>query len=51
LAARRIKWEPPASATRGYVKLYVEHVQQANQGADLDFLIGKSGAEIPRDSH
>jgi L-arabonate dehydrase len=36
---------------RGYVKLYVDHVQQANEGADLDFLVGKSGAAVPRDSH
>ena len=51
LAARRAQWKPPASAGRGYLKLYVEHVQQANQGADLDFLVGKSGAHVPRDSH
>jgi L-arabonate dehydrase len=51
LAKRRAEWKPPASADRGYVKLYIEHVQQANQGADLDFLVGKSGATIPRDSH
>ena len=51
LALRRAEWKAPASATRGYVKLYVEHVQQANEGADLDFLVGKSGADVPRDSH
>ena len=51
LARRRADWKAPASADRGYVKLYVEHVQQANQGADLDFLVGKSGAIVPRDSH
>jgi L-arabonate dehydrase len=51
LAARRREWKPPASATRGYVKLYVEHVQQANKGADLDFLVGKSGSAVPRNSH
>jgi L-arabonate dehydrase len=36
---------------RGYLRLYVEHVQQASQGADLDFLAGHSGAEVPRDNH
>ena len=52
LAQRRKKWQPPKSPmTRGYVKLYVDHVNQANEGADLDFLIGKSGAAVPRDNH
>ena len=32
-------------------KLYVDHVLQADQGADLDFLVGASGAPVPRDSH
>jgi len=41
----------PPAPTRGYQKLYVEHVQQAHLGADLDFLVGKSGAAVPRDSH
>jgi dihydroxy-acid dehydratase len=36
---------------RGYVKLYVEHVNQAGDGVDLDFLVGKSGADVPRDNH
>jgi dihydroxy-acid dehydratase len=36
---------------RGYVNLYVTHVQQADLGADLDFLRGKSGSDVPRDSH
>jgi dihydroxy-acid dehydratase len=36
---------------RGYVKLYFDHVQQANQGADLDFLVGGSGSGIPKDNH
>ena len=52
LARRREKWKPPKpSMTRGYVKLYVDHVNQANEGADLDFLTGKSGAAVPRDNH
>ncbi|HKH62966.1 MAG TPA: IlvD/Edd family dehydratase [Flavitalea sp.] len=36
---------------RGYTNLYVNHVQQANLGADMDFLQGASGAEVTRDSH
>jgi dihydroxy-acid dehydratase len=52
LAARRAAWVPPApAATRGYVKMYLDHVQQANEGADLDFLVGSSGAPVPRDNH
>ena len=35
----------------GYQKMYVEHVMQADKGADLDFLIGKRGAEVKRHSH
>jgi len=38
-------------ADRGYVKLYQETVMQADQGADLEFLRGGSGAPVPRDSH
>ena len=51
LARRRQQWQAPVPPERGYVKLYVEHVQQAHLGADLDFLVGNSGAAIPRDSH
>jgi L-arabonate dehydrase len=52
LARRREAWrEPEAFFPRGYYKLYVEHVLQADRGADLDFLVGKSGAEVPRESH
>ena len=35
----------------GYQKMYVDHVMQADKGADLDFLIGKRGAEVKRHSH
>jgi hypothetical protein len=31
--------------------LYVDHVTQANEGADLDFLVGRRGAEVGRESH
>ena len=52
LAQRRAAWrQPKAPMQRGYCKLYVEHVLQADQGADLDFLVGKSGAFVPRDNH
>ncbi|HUQ73473.1 MAG TPA: IlvD/Edd family dehydratase [Burkholderiales bacterium] len=52
LKARRAKWKAPKPPLeRGYWKLYVDHVNQAHQGADLDFLVGKSGAFVPRDNH
>jgi dihydroxy-acid dehydratase len=48
LAKRRKKWKPPkAPMSRGYWKLYVDHVNQASEGADLDFLVGKSGSAVP----
>jgi dihydroxy-acid dehydratase len=40
-----------ASPRRGWERLYVDHVQQADTGADLDFLVGSSGANVSRDSH
>jgi L-arabonate dehydrase len=51
LALRRAEWTSPPSPERGWAKLYWDHVLQADEGADLDFLIGCSGAPIPRDSH
>jgi dihydroxy-acid dehydratase len=52
LAKRRKAWKAPkAPMSRGYWKLYVDHVNQASEGADLDFLVGKSGADVPRDNH
>lgn len=51
LVARRAQWTPPSLPARGWERLYVEHVQQAHLGADLDFLVGKSGAKVARDSH
>jgi dihydroxy-acid dehydratase len=47
---KRFHFLPPL-ANRGYVKLYIDHVQQAHLGADLDFLIGGSGSTVVRDSH
>ncbi len=40
-----------AAPDRGWQKLYVEHVMQADTGADLDFLIGSSGSRVSRESH
>ncbi len=52
LAKRRAAWKPPASPMkRGYWKLYVDHVNPASEGADLDFLVGGSGSAVPRDNH
>jgi L-arabonate dehydrase len=51
LAQRRADWTPPPGPQRGWAKLYFDHVLQAHEGCDLDFLVGCSGAPIPRDSH
>lgn len=40
-----------AQPSRGWAKLYVDHVMQADTGADLDFLVGSSGDEVSRESH
>ena len=52
LARRRSAWRPPdLGLTGGYQKLYVDHVLQADKGADLDFLVGCRGNAVPRESH
>ena len=52
LDRRRAAWTPPPPAmTSGYQKIYIDHVLQADRGCDLDFLVGKRGAAIPRESH
>ncbi len=52
LARRRARWTPAEPATdRGYCRLYVDHVLQADRGVDFDFLVGGSGAPVARDSH
>lgn len=52
LEKRKKEWKPlPFHMDRGYWYLYQKHVQQAHLGADLDFLQGKSGSTIKRDSH
>jgi L-arabonate dehydrase len=49
---RRAEWKPPhPSFERGYYQLYHDHVLQADRGADLDFLVGRSGSGVPRESH
>ncbi|MET0416808.1 MAG: dihydroxy-acid dehydratase, partial [Actinoplanes sp.] len=40
-----------ASPSRGWEKLYVSTVGQANTGADCDFLLGSSGDQVSRESH
>src|SRR4029078_1156235 len=52
LEKRRRAWKGFASPhVSGYAKLYVDHVTQADKGADLDFLVGQRGAAVPRESH
>ena len=51
LAERRAAWRPPTRTETGYQKLFVDHVLQADQGCDFDFLLGKRQAGIPRHSH
>jgi dihydroxy-acid dehydratase len=57
-AGELAKREPAAAMTaalparsRGWERLYMDHVMQADRGADLDFLVGSSGHEVTRDSH
>jgi L-arabonate dehydrase len=52
LNRRKSAWKPePDTWKGGYQRLYIDHVLQADQGADLDFLVGCRGAGIPRESH
>jgi dihydroxyacid dehydratase/phosphogluconate dehydratase len=52
LAKRRAAWTAPEPAFKsGYQRLYVDHVLQADKGADLDFLVGCRGSDVPRESH
>ena len=54
MARRRAAWEAartPSEYTRGWYRLYVDTVLQADQGVDLDFLVGKSTADVTRESH
>ena len=52
LARRRASWAPAVTlAESGYVRLFQEHVLEADEGADFDFLRGKRGADVPPGSH
>jgi L-arabonate dehydrase len=52
LERRKAAWRPPEPPlSSGYWKLYIDHVLQADEGADLDFLRGKRGAFVPKDNH
>ena len=50
-APRRLDPACPAPMASGYQRLYVDHVLQADEGADLDFLRGCRGHAVPRESH
>ena len=54
MAERLAEWRknrPAPRHTRGYYRLYSEHVLQADKGCDLDFLVGHSGSLVERESH
>ena len=53
IIAERLKTYQPIlpDIKGGYQKMYIDHVMQADKGADLDFLVGKRGSEVKRHSH
>jgi dihydroxy-acid dehydratase len=51
LLRRKAAWKAPEPPQRGWYRLFHDHVLQADQGMDLDFLVGSSGAAVPRDNH
>ncbi len=52
LSRRKANWQKPAPHyTRGYISLYEQTVQQSHLGADLSFLVDKSGSKVDRDVH
>jgi L-arabonate dehydrase len=51
LEARRANWNPQPLSSAGYARLYAEHVLQADEGADFDFLVGCRGSAVGRESH
>ncbi len=52
METRRKNWKPlDLGYVRGYAKMYIESVNQAHLGADFDFLVGKSGSKVNRESH
>ena len=49
---RKDAWKPPKKEfERGYVSMFVSHVEQADKGCDFDFLVGGSGSDVQRDLH
>jgi L-arabonate dehydrase len=48
LERRRSTWHPEPASPSGYLRLYSDHVMQADKGCDLDCLVGRRGAPIPR---
>lgn len=49
---RRAAWTAPEpDVSRGYTRLYLDHVTQADVGADFDFLAGRSGSAVPKPNH
>ncbi|MDB5829731.1 MAG: dihydroxy-acid dehydratase, partial [Variovorax sp.] len=51
LAAWQAEQRPDPADGSGYRKLYVDHVLQADEGCDFDFLVGQRGSAVPRHSH
>jgi dihydroxy-acid dehydratase len=52
LKARLAAWKPPVEPpASGYARLYHDHVQGADKGADMDFLVGCRGNAVARESH
>ena len=52
MVRRLAEWKAPEPPLKsGYWKLYIDHVLQADEGVDLDFLVGKRGSFVPRDNH
>ena len=53
IISKRLKEYQPVlpEIKSGYQKMYIDHVMQADKGADLDFLVGKRGSEVKRHSH
>jgi len=48
LESRRRAWHPATAPASGYLRLYSDHVMQADKGCDLDILVGRRGAPIPQ---
>ena len=52
LTARLADWTPPVQRPNGgYAQLYHDTVNRADEGADFDFLVGRRGNEVARESH